>query len=829
MNNKLRMKQALQRGAFWLCLAAALPFASPATAQISTTQAQSLIGGAALAAGANGNGNGADSANGGQNFNPNLPKGAPGQPSGLSRQLNANDQGNSNQQGPNNNGQHQPLPPRKKTEFQNFVEESTGQRLPLYGYNLFDTPNFTPVQNVPVSADYVVGPGDEVLLRVWGAIDTDLRLLVDRNGQVSVPKVGTVAGLKAADLDATFKSQVGKVYNNFQLTVSLGQLRSLQVFVVGQARRPGAYTLSSLSTLVSALFESGGPSATGSMRHIQLKRDSKTVATLDLYQFIHEGSTQADVRLLPGDVIVIPPAGPRAAVLGAIDQPAVYELASADEPLGKLLSYGVGIAAITNTSRVLIESIQANNKTDANAPRSVTEVALDSTGLQSQIRGGDVVTLLKLRAEFANAVTLRGNVAQPLRYPFVPGMRVSDLIPNVQALIDPAYYKRRNALVQFDKKKYAPQGDGMQQGYLQGQQDQQDQQGLIQEDVLLDKQTTREVVNADKVFDEIKNQFNEVNWDYAVVERLNPTELTPNLIPFNLRDAVVNKKPEANLALQPGDVVTVFGVKDIPVAMSKRTQFVRLGGEVNSPGVYQLQPGETLTQLVVRAGGLSPNAYVYGTVFSRESTRKQQRVNLDQAIRRFEAEMGSMAAAAAQNAGSDADKTAALQANNEQQKATLARLRTLQPNGRIALEINPHEPKLPDLVLEDGDTINIPARSDFVSVFGAVLGENSLIARPGAVARDYLRRAGLTRFAEEPATMIVRADGSVQSTEVSNSWFSSDKTVLNETIFPGDALYVPEKLDKRTGFVQFMQGAKDISQILANFGLTLAAMKAVGL
>lgn len=806
--------------ALLLSLAAALP----ASAQMSAAQAQALAGSASQTPNGNGNDQGnfaAPAANGlganGPNAaglnNPNLPKGAPGQPSGLARQINANEQGGLNQQG-FNNVPRQPLPPLKPTEFQNFVLEATGQRLPLYGYNLFENPSFTPLQNVPVSADYVVGPGDEVLLRVWGAIDTDLRLLVDRNGQVSIPKVGTftVAGLKSADLDATFKSQVGKVYNNFQLTVSLGQLRSLQVFVVGQARRPGAYTLSSLSTLVSALFESGGPSATGSMRHIQLKRDSKTVATLDLYQFIHEGSTQADVRLLPGDVIVIPPAGPRAAVLGAIDQPAVYELASADEPLGKLLSYGAGIAAITNTSKVLIESIQANNKTDVDAPRSVKEVALDGAGMKSQIRGGDVVTLLKLRSEFANAVTLRGTVAQPLRSPYVPGMRVSDLIPNVQALIDPIYYKRRNALVQFEKI---------------GQQGQQG--NFVFEDNLADKQSGREAINADKVFDEIKYQFNEINWDYAVIERLNPTELTPNLIPFNLRDAVVYKKPEANLLLRPGDVVTVFGTKDIPVSLSKRTQFVRLGGEVNSPGVYQLLPGETLTKLIARAGGLSPNAYVYGTVFSRESTRKQQRTNLDQVIRRFEAEMGAMAAAAAQNAGSDADKTAALQANSEQQKATLARLRTLEPNGRIALEINPMEPKLPDLVLEDGDSITVPARSDFVSVFGAVLGENSLIARPGAPARDYLRRAGLTRFAEEPATMIIRADGSVQSTEVSDSWFSTDKNVLNMPVFPGDSLYVPEKVDKRTGYVQFMQGAKDISQILSNFGLTLAAMKAVGL
>jgi protein involved in polysaccharide export with SLBB domain len=767
--------------ALLLSLAAALP----ASAQKSEAQAQAQ----ALAGGASQTPNGPNAA--GLN-NPNLPKGAPGQPSGLARQINANEQGGLNQQG-FNNVPRQPLPLLKPTEFQTFVQESTGQSLPLYGYNLFDSPNFTPLQNVPVTSDYVVGPGDEVLLRVWGAIDTDLRLLVDRNGQVSVPKVGTftVAGLKSRDLDATFKSQVGKVYNNFQLTVSLGQLRSLQVFVVGQARRPGAYTLSSMSTLVSALFESGGPSATGSMRHIQLKRDSKTVATIDLYQFIQEGSTQADVHLLPGDVIVIPPAGPRAAVLGAIDQPAIYELASADEPLGKLLSYGSGIAAVTNTSRVVIESIQSNNKTDADAPRSVKEVALDGAGMKSPIRGGDVVTLLKLRGEFANAVTLRGNVAQPLRYPFVPGMHVSDLIPNIEALIDPTYFSRRNALVQFD-------------------------------------QSAAKAVSSDKVFNEIKSQFNEINWDYAVIERLNQTELKPTLIPFNLRDAVVNKKPQDNLALQSGDVVTIFGVKDIPVAVSKRTQFVRLGGEVDKPGVYQLQLGETLPQLIARAGGLTPNAYVYGTFLSRESTLRQQQINLDQAIKRYESEMISSTSATVQNTIGNLGKEAA-QVTAELQKANLARLRTLRPNGSIALEVNPLAPKLPELVLEDGDAINIPFRSDFVNVYGSVMGENSLMVHQGAPAIDYLRRSGTTQYSDVSGTMILRADGSVDSTEFSESWFSVNKTVLNNTVYPGDALYVPEKADKRTGFTQFMQNTLDVSQILFNFGLPLAAMKAAGL
>ena len=162
------------------------------------------------------------------------------------------------------------------------------------------------MQSVPVPGDYVLGVGDEVQLRVWGSIDADLRLVVDRNGQVSIPKAGTftLSGIKASELNNVLRAHMSRYYNNFQLTASLGQLRSLPIFVVGQARKPGAYTLSSLSTLISALFESGGPAATGSLRNIQLIRDNKTVARLDLYKFITEGNTSADQRLLPGDVIL---------------------------------------------------------------------------------------------------------------------------------------------------------------------------------------------------------------------------------------------------------------------------------------------------------------------------------------------------------------------------------------------------------------------------------------------------------------------------------------------------------------------------------------------
>ncbi len=199
----------------------------------------------------------------------------------------------------------------QRTEFQEFVAQSVGRYLPLFGFNLFEgvPTTFAPVDSVPVTPDYVVGPGDEILIRAWGQVDIDYRAVVDRNGMINIPRVGnvTVAGIRYQDLSGYLRNAIGRIFRNFQLNVTLGQLRSIQVFIVGQAKRPGSYTVSSLSTLVNALFASGGPSPRGSMRRIQLKRGDKTITEFDLYDLLLKGDKSKDVQLLPGDVIYIPP------------------------------------------------------------------------------------------------------------------------------------------------------------------------------------------------------------------------------------------------------------------------------------------------------------------------------------------------------------------------------------------------------------------------------------------------------------------------------------------------------------------------------------------
>ena len=685
----------------------------------------------------------------------------------------------------------------RQSEFQRFVREATGRRLARFGERLFDpaATTFAPIDRVPVPADYVLGPGDELHIRAWGAVDIDYRATIDRNGLINIPRVGSVrvAGLKASEVEGYLDKQVARVFRNFSLNVTLGQLRSIQIFIVGQAQRPGSYTVGSLSTLVNAVFASGGPSPSGSMRRIQLKRDGKQVAELDLYQFIVKGDKSADVPLLPGDVIVYLPVGPQVALMGAVDNPAVYELKSDGEPLRELLAYAGGLAPVTNRHRALIERLDASQ---AQAPRRVETVALDEPGLGRVLHDGDLVTLLDLSPRFANAVTLRGNVAAPLRYPYQPGMRLSDLIPNREALLTADYFKRKNQLVQY----------------------------LEDEAALLPEEETRR--RSRQLTNTTRGMLDEPNWEYAVIERLDPTDLKVHIIPFHLGRAVIDKDPKDNLELLPGDVVTIYGRKDLRSPQASTTRVVRVEGEVQRPGVYQLQPGDTLRAVLQRAGGFTPQAYVFGTEFSREATRQKQREAIQEAVRRLEASLASAAAEQIANLSStEAVAAVRLQAAQEEaRRAQLQRLRTLEPNGRIALELDPAARSvadLPDVPLEDGDRILVPSRPGFIFAVGAVANQNAIVWRPGRTLNDYLKVAGVEPSADEDNIFVVRADGSVAHRRDSGIFFNRLGSL---ELAPGDVIVVPELTNRETKWTAFVRGLKDWTQILYQFGLTAAAI-----
>lgn len=730
------------------------------------------------------------------------------------------------------------------SEFQKFVADNVGKMLPIYGSEFFvNTPStFAPLTNAPVPSDYLLGPGDELMVRGWGTVDIDFRAAIDRNGTINIPTIGSIslAGIKAGEAEQVVRAAVGRLYKGVTLNVTFGQLRSITVYVVGQAQQPGTYTVSSLSTLVTALFASGGPNANGSMRHVQVKRGGKVAADLDLYSFIAKGDKSGDIKLQDGDTIYIPPAGGFVALVGKVNTPAVYELNSASDSVQSVLDVAGGLPVVADPRRVFLERIDPST----NHPRTVSEFALDADGLRRSLKNGDVLKIASITPDFANAVILRGNVDQPVRAQFNAGMRISDLIPSREYLITRSSTRRQNDAVYTGSEKRNternasdPRGardslygsDSFDAVGSRSPSDSRDMRSVRGSENMRDARDSNDGERPN-LAEQIGGLIDEINWDYAVVERVNRSDLSVKLIPFNLGNVFTDPNGPDNIQLRPGDTVTVFSQKDVAVPMDKRRVFVRVEGEVKVPGVYQMTAGDTLQTLLAKAGGPTSNAYLFGTGFYRETTRREQAANLEKAANRLEnqlrSEQANTVANARQQNGTDAQVvTAQRQAQLELARETILRFRQMKPTGRIAFALSPEErsfARLPQIKLENGDRLVIPARPAFVNVFGAVNAESSPLWRPRSRVKDYLDMAGVNAEADVEHAFIMRVDGTVVSSDT-RGWFSGG--IGGVEVMPGDSIVVPEKLDKESAWTKFTQGTREWAQIFANFGLGAAAVK----
>lgn len=754
-------------------------------------------------------------------------------------------------------GPLQTPPPPPPTEFQRIVAESSGRTLPIFGATLFNAvpSTFAPVDNIPVTPDYVIGPGDEIRLQIWGQVNQRGTFVVDRTGSISLPSVGTiqVAGLQFAQLSDFLKSQLGRVYRNFDLNVNLGQLRSIQVFVVGQARQPGSYTIGSLSTLLNALFASGGPLPQGSLRNIQVKRGGETITHFDLYDLLLHGDKSKDVRLASGDVIYIPDVGPQVAVVGSVTTPAIYELRG-ENSFSQVISLAGGLTSVASKSRVWVERIGKH------ADRSMLDFDPSATDTPP-VQNGDIVTVNSILGRFENAVTLRGNVANPGRYTWHPGMRISDLIPDREALITRNYYRRRNqlGLGASDYTATKPEGLLNQQstqpgdstparGPINASSDSTPARGSINasSDATTNGANTnppRTSMNASGGGTSVgtagtagNNSFNatndvvlsapDIDWAYAVIERQNASDLSTSLVPFNLGKAVLDKDPAQNLQLLAGDVVTIFSKADIRVPSAQQTKFVRLEGEFIASGVYTVLPGETLRQLIARAGGLTPDADLFASEYTRDTVRRLQRQRLLDYADQLESQITAANSASASSALTERDAAAAT-ASATTGRLVVARLRQAQPTGRIVLPVKPASAgvaSLPDIELQDGDRFVVPKTPSTVSVTGQVYNANAFLYQKGKRVRDYLQLAGgPDRIADRKRAFVLRADGSVlsrQNSALGHRMLFADNDFEHIVLYPGDTIVFPPVIQKGA----LLRTLSDVSTIIGGFGLGAAAI-----
>ncbi len=771
------------------------------------------------------------------------------------------------------------------TEFQMLVAGSIGRIVPVYGAELFaDVPDtFAPVQHLPVTPDYVLGPGDELLIRTWGQISQNLHLTVDRSGSVFIPEVGElrVAGLQIGQLQPFLKSRFDRVYRNYDLNVNLGQLRSIQVFVTGEARRPGSYTISSLSTLVNAVFACGGPEPQGSLRRIELKRDGKLVADFDLYDLLLRGDKTKDASLESGDVIYFAPVGAQVAVVGSVHLPAIYELRGR-ESIADLLALAGGVSAIADTSSLEIE--RTETEPSGVKARVVISAAMNSSTLSSPLVNADIVRVRAGAPRFDKTVTLRGNVASPGRFAWHEGMRIRDLIPDKSSLLTADYWLRREQLG-LPTADFQPMLPPLVQTAPPSEAGQTVSRQAVPQDVQtlnsgLFPQLTAGVPNdaepqsggsmqfqslaasTDKSGDansaatnkrapasgtssttlgvgprlitsphfpmqtQVVRTSPDIDWSYAVVERVDAKTLATRLIPFNLGAVVLDQDESQDLNLEPGDVITIFSDADIRVPRAQQTKYVRLEGEFVHAGVYSVLPGETLHQLVIRAGGLTTQAYLYGSQFSRESTRMEQQQRLDEYISALSYQI-EISAANKSTSVISPQEAATTSASVASQRELVNRLREARATGRIVLHIDPFHSgvnSLPELPLEDGDRFVVPPVPSTVGIVGAVYDPNSFLYVAHEHAGDYLRNAGgPNRNADRRQTFIIRADGSVISRQYLERTIWTDDKFNRQPIYPGDTIVVPEAINRTT----LLRGLTDWSAVFSNFALGVAAINVI--
>lgn len=753
-----------------------------------------------------------------------------------------------------------------------MVADSVGRPLPLFGQALFAQPpsTFSPVDWMQVPSDYIIGPGDQLQIQIWGQVQANLRVTVDRSGQIYIPQVGqvSVAGLHYGDLEPHLKEAISKIFKNFNVTANLGKLRSIQVIVVGDARYPGTYTISSLSTLVNAIFASGGPAPQGSLRNIEVRRDSVTITHFDFYDLLIKGDKSKDVRLQPGDVIYIPHVGPLAAISGSVNSPAIYEIKDRST-LNDLINIAGDISAVADTSKITIDRFQDHTA------RKTLEFPYDEQSRALTLKDGDIVRVFSIVPRFEDTVTLRGNVANPGRYPWQPGMRVRDLIPDAQALLTRRYWRNRAAIVNGSATEYpvgaerpentvsntnnpqqnngaapnsstkngAPESNGniaapgelpagAESPSVAGAALAQEQQnstanastgGAGDRNSLAGRQaqTYGNQSNPNVVRDvaeEVRRYAPEINWDYAIIQRVNPTDLSSKLIWMSPRKAIIEHDDASNLELMPGDIVTIFSQRDISVPQADRSQYVIVEGEVMRPGVYKLENNETMRSVLQRAGGLTPSAYIYGTQFTRESARLDQQKSLDELASTMEVQIrqSAVSVAASANPGDLGQMMAA-------QEAIIAQLRNTRASGRVALPVKPNDNSLndfPDMVMEDSDRLSIPHTPSTVSVIGDVYNPGSFIFEPRNSAGAYLEIAGKGKPQSDlHHAFVLRANGVVVAANNVNGLFTGTK-FDRIRLHPGDQIVVPYKLP--TG--AFVRGLRDWTQISSQLALTAAAL-----
>jgi protein involved in polysaccharide export with SLBB domain len=737
---------------------------------------------------------------------------------------------------------------RKVATFQDNLEADPFKReLKQFGYDFFENSlaTMTMSDNLPVGGDYVIGPGDSLRIDLWGTLQARYDAVVDRNGEITLPKVGTVKvwGINYSQAKDVINKAISRYYKGYELNVTLGKLRTIQVYVVGEVVSPGTYSVSSLATVINALSQAGGPSKNGSLRTVRLSRGGKVVQEVDLYAMLLGGDRSKDVRLENGDTLLVPVIGPVAAVAGEVKRPGIYELLGKTS-LSQVLDYAGGITAAGDSARVQVERFEANQGRvvqDYATKPGQGSLALDAIGMQDQ----DMIKVFPVFKAMRRVVTLRGNVVRPGEYQYREGMRVVDLIPSFAAVLPDSYVESMEVSRVVPPDYHRETSSVNLRKALQG--DEKENILLMEQDSL--KVFPRSEMEEKPVVAINGEVLNPGTYDYyprMTVRDLLTAAGSPKRSAFlenaeltrigveggraqvkrkivNLKLAMVND-PEHNLMLEADDVLSV---RSIPQWLGTDERFVTLKGEFNFPGIYSIAKGEKLDSVIRRAGGFTHEAYLKGAKFTRKSVQESQQKRMEEVISRSEQDIvkkqGELASLAASKEELEATK-----ASLEGLQKNLEQLKLKKAEGRVVVHLVSVDdlPKTPyNLEMSGGDVLEVPPVPSVVNVMGQVYNPTTFVHLPGSTVSAYLSQAGGPNHdAEEGDMYIIRADGSVDSRQQSKfgiRWNEDDKSwsfgsFMSKSMNPGDTLVVPQKLERTA----WLRDIKDITTIISQIALT---------
>ena len=731
-----------------------------------------------------------------------------------------------------------------------------------FGYDLFQgvPSTFAPVKDIQVPIDYIVGPGDTFNIQLYGNETASYSLTVGRDGQIKFPKLGpiSVSGMGFDAARATLEHRVAQQLIGTQVSVTMGDLRSIRVFVLGEAEKPGSYTVSGLSTMTNALFVSGGVKTVGSLRNIELKRNGQLVSVLDLYDLLLHGDTSGDRQLMPGDVIFIPPIGTTATVYGAVRRPAIYELKK-EKTAQQLVEIAGGLSPDADAGLAQLQRIESSRL------REMRNINLNSSaGRDTEISNGDKLRVPAIRPTLENSVELSGFVFRPGAFQYRAGLRLSDVLtsfdelrPNadrhyvvirrvvppeekievISADLERALTARgsaadpelrpRDRIIVFDltanrARTVAPITDDLKlQASATSPAHVTAILGEVRAPGLYPLEPSMHVSDLIRAGGSLEDSAYTGEAELTRYEVVNGEERQTTLLEVNLA-AIRHNEPGADLELKPYDILVIKKTSqwDVPGT-------IVLNGELRHPGRYPIHHGETLSSVLRRAGGFTDLAFDEGAVFIREELKTREKDQLELLSNRLQSDLAALSleavsTSAVTNGGGGGGAGAGQALAIGQQ--LIQQLRNTKPVGRLVVDVDkvingrPGGPG--DVLLRNGDQLLIPKRTQEVTILGEVQGPTSHIYRAGLSRDDYIAMSGgTTQKADRKRIYIVRANGDVL-TGSRSGWFRRSQAIQ---VRPGDTIVVPLDTER----VAALPLWTSVTTIIYNLAIALLAIHSV--